>query len=49
MIIGQQVFTSDGDPNGEVEAGPRPAICMDTTNNIEWWRTVTERGDEDWE
>lgn len=33
----QRVYTYAGDPNGHITA-PSPAVCLDTTNSILWWK-----------
>lgn len=45
--IPQQVFTNAGDPNGVVTA-TGPAICLDTTNSIIWWKTTSGTSNNEW-
>lgn len=32
------IYQYAGDPNGVVTAAP-PALCLDTLNHIQWWKT----------
>jgi len=42
------VYSNAGDPNGVVTATAIPAICLDTTNNVIWWKTVGEGTNTNW-
>lgn len=43
----RNVFSNAGDPNGIVSA-TGPALCMDTTNNIIWWKTTSGTSNAQW-
>ena len=46
---GQQVYVNAGDPNGVVtHNATTPAYCLDTLNNVAWWKTDGIASDTGW-
>lgn len=46
---GQQVYVNSGDPNGVVtHNATTPAYCLDTLNNVAWWKTDGVASDTGW-
>lgn len=43
----QQVYQSNGDPNGVVTA-QAPAICFDEVNKTVWWKTDGKYSNTGW-
>jgi len=46
---GQQVYVNSGDPNGVItHNATTPAYCLDTLNNVAWWKTDGIASDTGW-
>jgi hypothetical protein len=47
VTIPQRVFANAGNPNGVVSA-TGPALCMDSTNGVLYWKTTAGTSNNEW-